>query len=95
LGDRGSVTSDGLEAVLRKIEHWHQGSIAGYRISFQDAKDLSRLKRAPDYVSLRLPQPMEYAEAQESLGVAGIERSVVDVIPALPGNSLPAAVDIQ
>ncbi|MGA8658707.1 MAG: hypothetical protein WB586_21435 [Chthoniobacterales bacterium] len=30
-----SVAED-LEAVLSKIEHWHQGSIAGYRISFQD-----------------------------------------------------------
>jgi hypothetical protein len=24
--------ADDLEAVLRKIEDWHQGSIAGYRI---------------------------------------------------------------
>jgi hypothetical protein len=32
-----SVAED-LEAVLRKIEHWHQGSIAAYRISFQDAQ---------------------------------------------------------
>ena len=30
--------ADGLEAVLRKIEDWHQGSIAGYRISFQDTE---------------------------------------------------------
>jgi len=27
--------AEGLEAVLKKIEHWHQGSIAGYRIKFQ------------------------------------------------------------
>jgi hypothetical protein len=46
----------------------------------------SILEACPDYVSLRLPQAMEYAEAQKSLGVAGIERSVVDVIPALPGT---------
>lgn len=26
--------ADDLEAVLRKIEDWHQRSIAGYRISF-------------------------------------------------------------
>lgn len=26
--------ADDLEAVLRKIEDWHQGSIAGYRIMF-------------------------------------------------------------
>ena len=55
----------------------------------------SILEACPDYVSLRLPQPMEYAEAQKSLGVAGIERSVVDVIPALPGDLLPAALYIR
>jgi hypothetical protein len=27
--------ADDLEAVLRKIEHWHQGSIARYRISYR------------------------------------------------------------
>jgi hypothetical protein len=27
--------ADELEAVLKKIEDWHQGSIAGYRISYQ------------------------------------------------------------
>jgi len=32
-----SVAED-LEAVLPKIEYWHQGSIAGYRIGFQDLK---------------------------------------------------------
>jgi hypothetical protein len=32
-----SVAND-LEAVLRKIENSHQGSIAGYRISFSDAQ---------------------------------------------------------
>jgi hypothetical protein len=31
-----SVTSD-IENVLRKIEAWHQGSIAGYRIMYKDA----------------------------------------------------------
>jgi hypothetical protein len=30
-----SVTND-IENVLRKIEAWHQGSIAGYRIMYQD-----------------------------------------------------------
>ena len=29
-----------LEAVLRKIENWHQGSIAGYQISFRDTEGL-------------------------------------------------------
>jgi hypothetical protein len=31
-----SVTDD-LEAVLRKIEYWHQGSIARFRISYMSA----------------------------------------------------------
>jgi hypothetical protein len=31
-----SVTYD-LEAVLKKIEHWHQGSIAGFRIMYGDS----------------------------------------------------------
>ena len=30
-----SVTND-IENVLRKIETWHQGSIAGYRIMYRD-----------------------------------------------------------
>lgn len=30
------VTND-IENVLRKIEAWHQGSIAGYRIMYQDS----------------------------------------------------------
>lgn len=28
--------ADDLQAVLRKIEGWHQGSIAGYSISYRD-----------------------------------------------------------
>jgi hypothetical protein len=32
-----SVTSD-IEAVLRKIEYWHQGSIAGFKIMCRDGK---------------------------------------------------------
>jgi hypothetical protein len=28
---------DDLEAVLRKIEAWHQGSVAGCRIMYRDA----------------------------------------------------------
>src|SRR6516164_6870659 len=31
-----SVTSD-IENVLAKIEAWHQGSIAGYRIMYRDS----------------------------------------------------------
>ena len=30
-----SVTED-IDAVLRKIEHWHQGSIAGFKIMYRD-----------------------------------------------------------
>jgi hypothetical protein len=30
-----SVTKD-LDAVLRKIEHWHQGSIAAFKIMYRD-----------------------------------------------------------
>jgi hypothetical protein len=37
LGSR-PVTED-LEAVLRKIEHWHQSSIAGFKILCRDGKD--------------------------------------------------------
>ena len=32
--------ADDLEAVLRKIENWHQGSIACYRIGFRDDQAL-------------------------------------------------------
>ena len=32
-----SVTND-VEHVLRKIEAWHQGPIAGYRIMYQDTE---------------------------------------------------------
>jgi hypothetical protein len=32
-----SVAED-LEAVLRKIEGWHQGSIAGFSISYRDTQ---------------------------------------------------------
>jgi hypothetical protein len=36
LGSR-SLTED-IEAVLRKIEHWHQGSIAPFKILCRDGK---------------------------------------------------------
>jgi hypothetical protein len=32
---RRSVTED-IEAVLRKIEYWHQGSIAAFKIMYRD-----------------------------------------------------------
>jgi hypothetical protein len=39
-GKRGKTVADDLAAVLKKIENWHQGSIAGYRISCQDTQGL-------------------------------------------------------
>lgn len=41
IGDTGKgmkSVSDNLEAVLRKIEHRHQGSIVGYHISYQNSQ---------------------------------------------------------
>jgi hypothetical protein len=32
---RRSVTND-IEAVLRKIEYWHQGSVAAFKIMYRD-----------------------------------------------------------
>jgi hypothetical protein len=32
--------ADDLEAVLRKIEGWHQGSIVGFKISYRDTEGL-------------------------------------------------------
>ena len=32
---KASVSSD-IESVLRKIEAWHQGSVAGYHIMYRD-----------------------------------------------------------
>jgi hypothetical protein len=33
-GKAAKSVAEELEAVLRKIECWHQGSIAGYKISY-------------------------------------------------------------
>jgi hypothetical protein len=38
LGNR-SVTND-IERVLRKIEHYHQGSIAGFKIMYRDSQNI-------------------------------------------------------
>ncbi len=38
LGNR-SVTND-IESVLRKIEHYHQGSIAGIKIMYRDSEEM-------------------------------------------------------
>ena len=34
---------DDLEAVLLKVEYWHQGSIARYRITYQSTQGTERL----------------------------------------------------
>jgi hypothetical protein len=33
----GSESLD-IEAVLRKIEYWHQGSVAGFKIKYRDER---------------------------------------------------------
>jgi hypothetical protein len=33
-----SAVTDDIEAVLRKIEHWHQGSIAKFKIMCRDGR---------------------------------------------------------
>ena len=38
LGNK-SVTND-IENVLRKIEYWHQGSIAAFRIMYRDSEGI-------------------------------------------------------
>jgi hypothetical protein len=35
----GSI-NDELGRILRRIEHWHQGSVTSYRILYQDAAGL-------------------------------------------------------
>ena len=35
-GEGKKSVADDLEAVLRKIEGWHQGSISGFHISYLD-----------------------------------------------------------
>ena len=44
--DTGKVkksVADDLEAVLRKIEYWHQGSIVRYRISYGSTQGTEHL----------------------------------------------------
>lgn len=36
-GKGAKSVPDDLEGVLRKIEAWHQGSIAGYRVMYRDS----------------------------------------------------------
>jgi len=41
-GKGKKCVADDLEAVLRKIEYWHQGSLASYRISYQCTQGTER-----------------------------------------------------
>jgi hypothetical protein len=41
-GKGKKCVADDLEAVLRKIEYWHQGSIARFRISYVSAQGAER-----------------------------------------------------
>jgi hypothetical protein len=42
-GKGKKCVADDLEAVLRKIEYWHQGSIVRYRISYQSTQGSEHL----------------------------------------------------
>ncbi|MBV8641754.1 MAG: hypothetical protein JO070_10210 [Verrucomicrobia bacterium] len=46
--------ADDLEAVLRKIEYWHQGSIARYRISYVSTQGTEHLVEWDGKVARRL-----------------------------------------
>jgi hypothetical protein len=48
-----SVDED-LEAVLRKIEYWHQASIARYRISYRSTQGTEHLVEWDGQTALRL-----------------------------------------
>jgi hypothetical protein len=62
LGSR-SVTED-IEAVLRKIEHWHQGSIAKLKIMCRDGKGFwHRVRRDGKTVSLLALQQTDSARS--------------------------------
>jgi hypothetical protein len=43
IGKGKKSVADDLQAVLRKIEYWHQGSIARYRISYMSNQGTERL----------------------------------------------------
>jgi hypothetical protein len=42
-GKGKKTVADDLEAALRKIEYWHQGSIARYRISYRRSQGTEHL----------------------------------------------------
>jgi hypothetical protein len=39
-GNGSRSVSNDIEAVLRKIEYWHQGSIAGFKVMYKDENGL-------------------------------------------------------
>jgi hypothetical protein len=62
LGTR-AVTED-IEAVLRKIEYWHQGSIAKFKIMCRDGKGFwHRVRRDGKTVSLLALQQTDSARS--------------------------------
>jgi len=42
-GKGGKSVVDALDAVLKKIEHWHQGPIAAYRIMYLASDGIGRV----------------------------------------------------
>jgi len=64
---RCPVTED-IEAVLRKIEHWHQGSIAKFKIMCRDGKGFwHRVRWDCKAVSLLALQETDEREACRKL----------------------------
>src|SRR6516162_4059255 len=62
-----SVTED-IEAVLRKIEHWHQGSITAFKIMCRDGKGFwHRVRWDCKAVSLLALQETDEREACRKL----------------------------
>ena len=57
-----------IEAVLRKIEHWHQGSIAKFKIMCRDGKGFwDRIRRNGKTVSLLALQETDERKACKKL----------------------------
>ena len=57
-----------IEAVLRKIEHWHQGSIAKFKIMCRDGKGFwDRIRRNGKTVSLLALQQTDSARSLQEV----------------------------
>jgi hypothetical protein len=67
-----SVTND-IEAVLRKIEYWHQGSVAAFKIMYRDENEIWDGVRwdgqHPAFFALR---ETDEGNAMEKLGRDGV-----------------------